>query len=123
MNRRLVAALMLLVCLFGVIQPTLACVPPTDCCPSDCNTQPQPGSVWDEMSGCCAIQAPVAASLSIAPQSRPALNVMGSSSALITLADDPLRLVLAPGIRAAGVAIRSDTDRSLTYLRTARLRL
>jgi hypothetical protein len=114
---------MLLVCLFGIIQPTFACVPPTGCCSSGCNTQPPPGSVWVEMSGCCAIQAPAAAALSVAPQARQALTVTGSSSALITLADDPLRLVLAPEIRAARAAIASGCDRSLTYLRTARLRL
>jgi hypothetical protein len=122
-NRRLVAALMLLVCLFGIIQPALACVPPTDCCSSGCNTQPQPGAVWVELTGCCAFQAPAATPLSVAPQSRQLLNVTGGSPALITLADDPLRLVLAPEIRAARAAITSGADQSLTYLRTARLRL
>jgi len=122
-NRRFVAALMLLVCLSGIIQPALSCVPPSDCCSSGCDTPSQPSSGWVEVSRCCATQAPAATRLSIAPQSRQTLNVTGSSPALITLADDPLRLVLAPESREARAAITSGADQSRTYLRTARLRL
>jgi hypothetical protein len=122
-NPRLVAALTLLACLLGIFQPALAYAPVSDCCSSDCNGQPQAGSSWVEISGCCAIQAPAAASLSIAPQTRQALNITGGSPALITLADDPLRLVPAPEVQAAHAATRLDTGQSLIYLRTARLRL
>ena len=122
-NPRLIAVLMLLACLLGIVQPALACAPPSDCCSPGCAGQPLPGSGWVEMSRCCAIQAPVAASFSIAPQSRQALNVTGGFPALITLADDPLRLVPTLDMRAGHAATTLRAGQSLTYLRTARLRL
>ena len=123
MVRRLAVSLILLACILGVLEPAFACVSSSECCPDGCSGQTQQGSGWVEMAGCCAIQAPVAASFSIAPQSREALNVTGSSPALVTLADDPLRLVPTREIRTAQAASTSRSDQSLTYLRTARLRL
>ena len=123
MVRRLAAAFMLLACLLGAVQPVFACVSHSDCCPSRCTDQVSLGSIWVESSACCAVQAPVGTSLSIASHSRQAPNVAVGSPALVTLADDPLRLVPALEIRAAQAATTSRPDLSLTYLRTARLRL
>ena len=123
MVRRFAAVLMLLACLLGTVQPVVACVSHSDCCPSGCTDQVSLGSSWLEWSDCCAVQAPVGTSLSIAPHSRQALNVAVGSPVLVTLADDPLRLVPAREIRAAQAASTSRPDQSLTYLRTARLRL
>lgn len=122
MVRRLAAASMVLACLLGTVQPAIACVSRSDCCPSGCSDQMACGSGWVEMAGCCTIQAPVGTSVSIAPQSRQALNVAGGSPALVALAG-PVRLVPTREIPAARGASTSLTDQSRTYLRTARLRL
>src|SRR5215472_15425926 len=113
---------MLLACIFGVLEPALACVSSSDCCPAGCSGQTQPGSGWVGIEACCAIQAPLGTSLSLAPQSRQAVNVAGSSPALIALAG-PVRLVPTHEIRATRAATTCSADHSLTYLHTARLRL
>ena len=123
MVRRLAAVLMLLACFLGTVQPAFACVSRSDCCPSGCSDQASFGPGWVQWSDCCAVQAPVGTSISTAPHSRQALNVAVGSPALVTLADDPLRLVPVHEIRAGQAASTSRPDQSLTYLRTARLRL
>ena len=122
MIRRLAASLLVLVCLFGAVQPALACVSPSDCCPAGCSGLTQPAADWIGMSDCCALQAPIGASVSLAPQTRHALNVAGGSPAF-TAPAGPLQLVATREIGAARAETASRTNQSLTYLRTARLRL
>jgi hypothetical protein len=121
--RRLTASLMLLACLFGMVQPALACVSRSDCCTSGCSARTQPGlAAAAALDDCCVIQAAVGASVSLAPQSRHGLNVTGGSPAFIAPAADlqprPPRNLAAPPL-----ATGSPTDQSFTYLRTGRLRL
>jgi hypothetical protein len=120
--RRLIASIVLVACLLGIVQPAFACVSPPDCCLSDCAGRMPPGSGWVGRDDCCAIRAAVAAWVSLAPQSRQPLDVAGGSPAFIALAADlqpvPPRETPVPR-PATGAA----TDQSLTYLRTARLRL
>jgi hypothetical protein len=120
--RRLAASLMLLACLLGIVQPALACASPSDCCSSGCSGQMPTGSGLLVSEDCCAIQGAVGASVSLAPQSRQPLDVAGGSPALTTLAARlqplPSRALPAPRPGAAPAS-----DQSLTYLRTARLRL
>ena len=121
-NPRLVAALMLLACLLGIAEPALACVSASHCCSSGCNGQPQPGSGGVRLEECCGLQATLGASLSIAPQTGQALNVAGGSPAFIALAG-PVLLVPTREKLTAQAATTFRSDQSLTYLRTARLRL
>ena len=120
--RRLIASIVLVACLLGIVQPAFACVAPSDCCLSDCAGQVPPGSGWAGKDDCCAIRAAVAGWVSLAPQSRHTLEGAGGSSAFIASAVDlqpvPPRATPVPR-PATGAA----TDQSLTYLRTARLRL
>lgn len=122
MVRRLAASLMLLACLLGIVQPALACVSRPDCCSSGCSTQAQPGLANAALDDCCGIQPAVGASVSLAPQPRHALNVAGGSptpaAPVVDLQPRPQQTILAPPS-----ATRPPTDQSLTYLRTARLRL
>lgn len=119
--RRLIASILLVAWLLGTVQPAFACVSPSHCCLSDCNGQMSPGSVWNG-DDCCAIRAAVVAWVSLAPQFRHTLDGAGGSPAFIDSAADlqpvPPRETPVPR-PATGAA----TDRSLTYLRTARLRL
>jgi hypothetical protein len=120
--RRLIASIVLVACLLGIVQPAFACVSPSDCCLLDCDGQISPGSGWDGKDDCCAIRAAVAAWVSLVPQPRQTLNGAGGSPAYIPLAADlqpaPPRETPVPR-PATGIA----SDQSLTYLRTARLRL
>jgi hypothetical protein len=120
--RRLIASIVLVACLLGIVQPAFACVSPSDCCLSDCDGQLPPGSGRVGRDDCCAIRAAVAGWVSLAPQSRQTLDVGGGSPAFIALAADlqPEPPCKTPVPRPA---IGAATDQSLTYLRTARLRL
>ena len=120
--RRLAASLMLLACFLGIVQPALACVSRPDCCSSGCSTQAQPGLADAALDDCCAIQAAVGASVSLAPQPRHALGVVGGSPTPVAPVVD-LQLRPQRDIPARPSATRYPTDQSLTYLRTARLRL
>jgi len=119
--RRLAASLMLLACLLGIVQPALACASSSDCCSSGCSGQMPTGSGLLGSEDCCAIQGAVGASVSLAPQYRQPLDVAGGSPAFTTLA---ARLQpLSTALPAARPGAASASDQSLTYLRTARLRL
>jgi hypothetical protein len=114
---------MLLACLFGVVQPALACASSADCCQSDCTGQKQTHSGGAGLEDCCATQAVVVASFSLAPQPRQALdNVSSNSPAVVANADD-FQAVSQRDTRAALPTISITTDQALTYLLTARLRL
>lgn len=121
MVRRLAASLMLLACLLGMVQPALACVS-SDCCTSGCSAQTQPGLPEAALDDCCAVQAAVGASVSLAPQSRHGLNVTGGSPAFIAPAAD-LQPRSPRNLAVPALTTRFPTDQSLTYLRTGRLRL
>jgi hypothetical protein len=72
------------------------------------------------MAGSGAIQATTLASASLAPQSCEGRRAANTSLAMMVSAADPRLAVVAA---AAWSPTGSPTDRSLTYLRTARLRL
>lgn len=128
MVRRLLSALLLATCLFGIVQPTFACVSRKDCCPSGsmggCGEQTcQVGSWVRTAHGSCATRAFVApASISVRP-AQPQPQASGTPGVADLVAIDSL-----PPDRRAWTPRRSliaNTvfDQSLTYLRTARLRL
>jgi hypothetical protein len=105
------ATLVLLAYLVGIAQPVFP-----DASQSD------GWSAWFGMQGCRATTGAPGASILLAPQSRKALEVARSSPALRLLAAE--LLPVPPGrIPAPRPAADSQTDQSLTYLRTARLRL
>ena len=120
--RRLIASIVLVACLLGTVQPAFACVASSDCCRSDCAGQVQPGSGWVEKDDCCAIRATIAGWVSLAPQSRHTLQGAEGSAALITSTAN-LQPVTPRETPIPRPATGAATDQSLTYLRTARLRL
>ena len=119
MLRRLFTSLMLWGCLLGMVQPTLARGPCTDCCPG-CTDQSTVPAVADD--GCCAARPALPSSPSVVAQPRKALDrAAGSPSLLAALAAVP---IARPVLQIAPVALTNYRgDFSLTYLHTARLRL
>jgi hypothetical protein len=110
MLRWLSASLMLvaclsLACLSGVTGLTLPPVSRSDT-----------SSGWVRMGSCGGIQA----SASLASQSSPGFGVTNTSPAMMVPATDRQ---LAVAMAASRPPTGSSADRSLTYLRTARLRL
>lgn len=124
MVRRLFTTLMLWGCLLGMIQPTPACGPGTDCCPkgsaSTCVEQTTLPAVADD--SCCAAQPALASSPSVVAQPRKALDQAAGSPSFLTAppAVPVSRSVLQVALLVL-TAYRGDF--SLTYLHTARLRL
>jgi len=121
--RRLGASLMLLACLLGIVQPAFACALSADCCQSGCTEPKPPGSGGVALEGCCVTQAAVGAPASLSPQARHALDGGADGSAAVIASADDFQAVPQREIGAARLAIRVATDKSLTYLLTARLRL
>jgi hypothetical protein len=104
------ATLVLLACLVGTARPVFPDVSRSD-----------HWSAWFGVQGCRATPgAPAASILLAAPQSRKALEVARSSPALRVL---PAEFLPVPPRPIPALAADSQTDQSLTYLRTARLRL
>ncbi len=125
MVRRLIASLTVWTCLFGMIQPALACAPGGDyCCPKgspagriDQATVPAAIAVDDS---CCAPQA-IKSSPCVAAQPRKADQGASPPASM----GAPVDLLVAQLPTRAALLLRTDYRRneSLTYLRTARLRL
>jgi hypothetical protein len=125
--RRFLTSLLLWTCLLGIVQPGFACASQTDCCQSGstggCGGQPDPAASGVGTDNCCAIQtnAPPAASIRARPD-QPQLHSSGAPVAAdftrVELPTDPRGWT--PLRRAIGHTV---FDQSLTYLRTARLRL
>ena len=129
MRRRTIATSLILAGLLGLAQIAIACPTSThDCCqtgslPQCCERAPVQGSV--ESHPCCVSPAPVTASISPLARSRSgASDVPGSPDPVLATA-----IALPPGLGGAQIDLPNQAastlvpDQSLTYLRTARLRL
>jgi len=126
--RRLIASMALLACLVGTVQPVIACAScsvRTDCCPtgspaggSEQRHQTSPGA---QASDCCALSAAITPSVSAVGARTPQGHASGSSAAIA------LPAVIRAGQRLpeppTSAAKIAPLDQTLTYLRTARLRL
>ena len=129
MIRRLIASLVLVACLLGIVQPALACANSasrTDCCPAGspagAGEQMRPASASIEAYGCCALRAAISPSVS-AVRARTAQGHASGSPAVVAL---PTVVPLGqhvPALRTPALRVPDHLDGSLTYLRTARLRL
>jgi hypothetical protein len=127
--RRLTASLLLVACLLGIVQPALACANAasrSDCCPagssggSDQRIHPASPSI--DVDCCCALRAAVTPSAS-AIRGR---TDQGHASGLPTAVDLPTMAPLGqhvPALNAPAVQVPDHLNQSLTFLRTARLRL
>lgn len=123
--RRLIASMVLLACLLGTVQPALACAdcPPRTHCPAGCTTDCGiPASACAQTIGCCEVGAAVGPSVSAIAVRALQSHVPGSSAASIP----PTGLRVAQSVherRTPLVWTPDPVNESLTYLRTARLRL
>jgi hypothetical protein len=122
--RRLITTLMLWACLLGVIQPTLACGPGTDCCPkgsaSTCAERTTAPAVAAD--SCCASRPALASYPSVVAQPRKSLDRAAGFPSLLTA---PAAVPIARSVLQVAPLAHADYrgDFSLTYLHTARLRL
>ena len=121
MVRRLTVSLIVLACLLGMVQPALACVSQSDCCPAGCGQPTHRSAAWVEISDCCATAA-VNPSVSITAQQRHALD-QTSGSPVLTAGPLDFQASAHPSVPPRLTANASALDQSHTYLRTARLRL
>ena len=120
MFRRLIISMTLVACLLGIVQPALAC----DCCPKGsapgCIEQ---SAAWGINSNdCCAAAATLVSSPWVTAQTRHALDqATGSPGLFAAPANVPIaqQLLHRAPVRLGGYR----NNESLTYLRTARLRL
>lgn len=129
MVRRLMASMVLVACLLGIVQPTLAytnCASRTDCCPAGsptgCAEQLCLASPCVQPGSCCAERATSTPSVSAVRPRTAQAHGSGPSPAN----------ALPPGLpvgqhprelRTQPAQIPAHVNQSLTYLRTARLRL
>lgn len=129
MLRRLIAALGVLVCLFGIVQPAFACATASpDCCPAGtpagCSDQQLITRAQLELNDCCAARPAFASSVLVTPRGRAAFeHASGSPDPLIQSPAFSIRPNRSFAQATARPLIFRLTDESLTYLRTARLRL
>jgi hypothetical protein len=122
--RRLISYLTLWICLLGLIQPTLGCTARTDCYPTRSPALrieqiTTPSITADD---CCSARCALASSPWVVAQPRKAPDQATSPPALHGAPADvsvPRRVI------HAGPPVLADYhgNESLTYLRTARLRL
>ena len=129
MIRRLIASLVLVACLLGIVQPALACANSasrTDCCPAGspagAGEQMRPASASIEAYGCCALRAAISPSVS-AVRARTAQGHASGSPAVVALPTVVPLEQHVPALRTPVLRVPDHVDGSLTYLRTARLRL
>jgi hypothetical protein len=127
--RRLIASLVVLACLLGIVRPAIDCsncVSRTDCCPAgsatDCGAQIRSASHCAQATHCCALRATVAPSLSLIGVRVPQGHASGFPAATL-LATMPTVGRPLLNLRTPVAFIPIHVDESLTYLRTARLRL
>jgi len=124
--RRLIASIVVLACLLGTLQPAIACANSTsrtDCCPAgspaDTGRQAAPCA---QASSCCALNPAIASSVS-AIGVRTFQDHGSVPSAAIAL---PITVRVGQYLRELQTSAAQTPDpinESLTYLRTARLRL
>jgi len=127
--RRLIASLVLVACLLGIVQPALAytnCASRTDCCPAgspaSCLEQLCLASPCVQAGSCCALRAASAPSVS-AVRPRTAHGHASRVSAGIALPPGLPVGQRPPELRPPPAQVPAHVNQSLTYLRTARLRL
>jgi hypothetical protein len=130
MFRRLVVMLVLGVGLFGMVQPALACVTARDCCPTasalPCDGDHAGDAAFSEVDvPCCAAHLGSGPAVSI-DRTRGRFVIahsQGSPDPVFLLASIPLRrsAFVRPVVPESVSYYLSNA--SLTYLRTARLRL
>lgn len=119
--RRLLASLTIWICLIGMVQPALACG--LDCCPKRSPApyiqQTSSAAIADD---CCCARSTAASSPWVAAQPRKAPDQVASSPVSFGCAADTL--IAQRPIQSASVVLTDYRgNQSLTYLRTARLRL
>ena len=126
--RRLLASLLLAAGLLGILQPAFACASRTDCCPTGttrgCAGQNCAAAGWIATHSCCATRAISPSSVSI--RARPDQLQPHASGAPVTAdlsAVDSLPRDRSGWTPLPFVIANTVFDESLTYLRTARLRL
>ena len=128
MVRRLIASLVLVACLLGIVPPALACADGasrTDCCPAGspagAGEQMCRASPSIEAYRCCALGVTATSSVS-AVRTRTA---QGHASASPTATDLPAVVPVTQhfAVPTPPTSIAYRASESLTYLRTARLRL
>ena len=127
--RGLIAALVVVASLLGIVQPAIACancVPRTDCCPAGslpgCSESGYQTASCTQADGCCALSTTVAPSVLAVKGRTPHAHVSAASAAIAPpamfgLGREPTEL------RTLAARIPDPVNQSLTYLRTARLRL
>ena len=127
--RRLIASLVLVACLLGIVQPALACANSasrTDCCPAGspagAGERMRLASASIEAYRCCAPGVTVTPSVS-AVRTRTAQGHASGSPAVVALPTVAPVGQHLPALRAPAARVPDHVDESLTYLRTARLRL
>jgi hypothetical protein len=126
--RRLIAALVVVASLLGIVQPAIACancVSRTDCCPAGslpgCSESGYQAASCTQTSSCCALSTTVAPSVLAVKARTPQAHVSASSSAIAL--PTMVGLGQQPEPRTLAARIPDHFNESLTYLRTARLRL
>ena len=111
-------------CLLGMIQPTLACGPSTDCCPKgSASSCIEPSTVPAVAAdGCCAAQPTLASAPWVVAQPRKSLDRAAGFPSLLSA---PAAVPVARPVLQIAPFVVTDyrADFSLTYLHTARLRL
>jgi hypothetical protein len=132
MFRRLISIVLVCASLLGLAHPLMACAAATqssDCCTGDpasgCMTDGAPMLTTADAE-CCAV-TPVAPTLSIALPTRPMDHALppGGSNGPVLPAHVDDKSSRSPATRSLAFAQTTSnrTDATLTYLRTARLRL
>lgn len=129
MFRRLTASLVLVACLLGIVQPALACANAalrTDCCPAGASggsdQRIHSNSPAIDASDCCAVRTGITPSVSAIRGRTDQSHASGSPTAVDLPTMAPFGQHL-PALRAPAVQVPGHLDQSLTFLRTARLRL
>jgi hypothetical protein len=124
-HRRFLASLLLWTCLLGIVQPAFAYASWTDCCPAGaCGGQPCQTATPIGTGDCCAVQpnAPSPASIRARPD-LPQPSASGAPVAADLSPPDALLRDRGAWTPPRRVLAGAPFDESLTYLRTARLRL
>jgi hypothetical protein len=126
--RRLIAALVVVASLLGIVQPAIACatcVSRTDCCPAGsppgCSESGFQAASCTQTSSCCALSTTAAPSVLAVKARTPQAHVSASSVAIAL--PTMVGLGQLPEPRTLAARIPDHFNESLTYLRTARLRL
>jgi hypothetical protein len=123
--RRLIASMVLVACLLGIVQPALAytnCASRPDCCPAGCAEQLCLASPCVQAGSCCALRAASTPSVSAVRPRTAQGHASGVSPAIALPAVAPIGQH-PPELRTRPTQIPAHANQSLTYLRTARLRL